>query len=93
MSFVGIRKTIGIIDSSTGGPGTLSGITKINGEVTGKQRVFLLLRDSMRLRRETWSDSSGNYSFHNLNLSLDWLIVSVDQTKTYRTEVIDRLAA
>lgn len=92
MTVICIRRTLGVLDSTTGGDQALTGITKVNGSIAPNRKVFLMLRDTLKLRRETISDSFGNYTFNNLNLNFDWLILSVDSNKVYRTELIDRLA-
>lgn len=60
------------------GNGSISGVVKEDG-VPVSRRVMLYERHSGRLVNTTYSKKNGKYNFSNINKSLKYYIVSIDE--------------
>jgi hypothetical protein len=84
------------IDTQDGGSGSITGTVKQKAFPTNTplvRRVRLFHEASGRLIRETWSDTSGNYSFSNLAKSVPYTVVAYDYAGSYRAVIADNVQA
>lgn len=88
----------GVINTLPYRNGTLriAGTLKLVGPplTPAQRRVVLLERDSLRVVRGTYSDSSGNYAFEKLaGYEANYIVLGIDQTGVYNADVADNIAA
>ena len=72
----------GRVETEWTGSSSVSGILTVNGS-PAKREVFLLDLDSKTVRRSTFSDDSGNYSFTGLPAGFQWILLFIDGNGIY----------
>ncbi len=77
-----IYRKNGSKDTLWTGPSSITGVFRING-VPQSREIFLLEMDGLTVRRKTFSDANGNYSFTGLPLGIRWLILYIDSNGVY----------
>ena len=78
-------------DTTTGGPATISGVVRELTTPVGSRPVYLLVQESLVVRRATRSASNGTYSFAGLSTGIQWLVLAVDPNGAYNAVVADRV--
>lgn len=80
----------GTIQTELVGSSTISGVLSVNG-VPSSREILLMDMDAKVIRRITYSDSSGNYSFTKLSSGTQWLLLSIDSNGIYNAVVRSHL--
>ena len=83
-------ETIGKLPITEKG-GTIDGYTTDENSVPIVRKVRIHDRESGQLLRETWSDTTGYYRFHDLNTDRLFTVVGHDYTGTYNAVVADNV--
>lgn len=65
------------------GRGMIVGQTLADGLPVGSRRVRLFEQRAARLIAETWSDTSGNYRFAQIDPALEYFVTAHDHTLAY----------
>jgi len=79
-------------DFRFGGLSKLVGTVAISGspELPVSRKVRLYRRNGGGLARETYSDSSGNFSFRYIDNG-PWMVVAIDHTNEYNAVIADNI--
>lgn len=72
----------GRVETIWTGPSTISGVLSVNS-VPSKREILLLDMDAKIVRRTTFSDESGNYSFTGLPAGQQWILLFIDVNGVY----------
>ena len=67
--------------------------TKTNTGIPVSRRVLLVDKGSMLCIGDTWSDASGNYTFYDVPVSMNCMVLSFDHTEVFDMAAHDKVRA
>ena len=83
---------VGRLDGIDAGGIDITGVVQIEGTPAAR-RVRLFEAMSGRLLRETFSSTTGQYSFKNMRADIEYILLADDHTRVYNAVVADKIKA